>query len=167
MKLAATVSLTLVLGAGCTAPPSDAPPPAAAPAPARAGISSRAIDLAVNELVKRFQERSAKGWPAHVALTGAPSRPTVRLSIKSRMSEPLDLQLVADRVTAAVTTADLAQVAEWAPPTAEGALDLTGSFSDEVDNGTHDYWITFKLIDPRDGTVLVATRSRSSRTSVR
>jgi hypothetical protein len=165
MKLVAAVALTLVLCVGCAATPHEEPPPAA-PA-VSPGISSRAIDHAVEELAKRFRERGLRGWPEHVTLTGMPSRPTVRLSIKSRMTEPLDLQLVADRVTASLTTADVAQVVEWAPPAAEGALDLTGSFSDEVDEFGHVYWITFKLTDPRDGAVLVATRSKSSRITAR
>jgi hypothetical protein len=156
MKLAATLALLLLLGAGCAAPPEEPPP--AAPR----GISSHAIDSAVEELVQRFQERSARGWPADVALTGEPSRPTIQFTIKSTMAGPLDLERVAEQVITTLTTAGLAEVVDSAPPRVEGALDLTVSFSDEVDRGNHVYWITFTLTDPRNGAVLVATRSKSA-----
>lgn len=181
MKLMATITLALLLGAGCASSPADAPP--------RPSLAARAYEKAARDLTAQVTSRAIRGWPAHMTLTGEPPVPRLRLgTIRNESRVLLDVDVLKGELTqrlldggkvrVATTREEHARIdqerahqddegaAVMGPDERQVSLLVTGSIYDdlrEVDGEqTHTLTVELRLLDVKDMSILLQARGLSS-----
>lgn len=182
----AVITLCVVLLAGCKSSEPGAPTPTAAEDGPRAGIS-QAFQEASRDFTERLAQYAAKGWPAHVTLSGAPPRPAARVepianhtrgmidpdALRDELVQQLVDQGVVDVVAvdaAAEADAEAARFAGREVPEAPdagapAAFIIDGTLSDDVSERdgvvTTTSIVVLRLVDAKKGEIAVHARAET------